>query len=161
MARLNDSERDAILSEFHIGKSQNYLAKKYLVSTATINKLCKGITPKYADKVNAVSAIKCELSNESKYLSECFDAEVNEKTKHLKLINDNATKLADKLSKMTDEIDSAQDLKFLCDANDRLAITLRVADRHAPKQDISLTNANQVNITPNEITKAIFEALPD
>lgn len=137
MARLTDEDREQILADFNIGKSQNELARKYKCSTATINKLCKGLVPKYKDKVNAVATIKSELANESEYQSECFDAEVNEKTKHLKLINDNATKLAGKLSTMADQIDTPIDLKTLVDANDKLAITLKVADRHAPKIDIT------------------------
>lgn len=80
-----------------------------------------------------------------------LDEIAEESIRHKKLINDNATKLADKLSKMTDEIDSAQDLKFLAEANDRLAITLKIADRHAPKTEINNTNANQVN-NDNKLT---------
>jgi len=49
----------------------------------------------------------------------------------------NAEKLAKKLNTMTDQIDSPNDMKTLADANDRLAITLKVADRHAPKIDIT------------------------
>lgn len=150
MARLTDSDRDKILSDFHIGKSQNELAKKYKCSPATINKLCKGLVPKYLDKVNTIVSIKSELASESEYQSECFETEVNEKLKHIKLINDNATKLADKLSKMADSIDTANDLKLLVDANDKLSITLKVSDRHAPKQDINLTNAQQ-NIENKQI----------
>jgi uncharacterized protein YjcR len=110
LARLTDDDREKILSDYHIGKSQNELAKKYKCSPATINKLCKGIQPKYKDKVNAVASVKAELATESEYQSECFYAEVNEKTKHLKLINDNATKLADKLSTMADNIDTPYDM---------------------------------------------------
>lgn len=55
----------------------------------------------------------------------------------------------------------ASDIKEIIESTDKAAITLKVADRHAPKTEISNTNANQVNLTPNEITKAISEALPD
>ena len=92
MARLTDNKRDMIISDFNIGKSQNQLAKDYECSPATINKLCKGKTPKYKDKVNTFVAIKSELINESEYQSECFDKEVNELMKNKEMIL-NLTKL--------------------------------------------------------------------
>ena len=72
--------------------------------------------------------------------------------RHKKLINDNATKLANKLATMADQIDSPSDLKTLAEANDRLAITLKVADRHAPKQDINVNaTAGAVASAPTQI----------
>lgn len=79
--QLKQNDRDEILAEFHTGISQNQLAKNHKVSTATINKICKGIKPKFKEKVNAVATIKAELSLESEYQSECFDKEVNRKAK--------------------------------------------------------------------------------
>lgn len=43
MAKLTDDLKDKIISDFHIGKSQNWLATNYNLSPATINKLCKGL----------------------------------------------------------------------------------------------------------------------
>ena len=43
MARLTDEIRAKIVDDFHLGKSQNWLATQYEVSPATINKLCKGL----------------------------------------------------------------------------------------------------------------------
>lgn len=146
MARLNDKQRDMILADFHIGKSQNELAKKYDVSPATINKLCKGLVPKYKDKVNDVVALKSQLSKESEYQSECFDKEVNDKLRRANLVYGNAEKALGKLNTMIDEVDNAIDLKTLIDANDKASLTLKVNERFAPKQDINLTNAQQNNI---------------
>lgn len=50
---------------------------------------------------------------------------------------------------------SPSDIKEVIDSTDKAAITLKVADRHAPKQDINLTNAQQ----NNEPVKIIFERL--
>lgn len=86
MARLTQGTKDKILADFHIGKSQNFLAKEYECSPATINKICKGVIPKYKDKVNSVVAIKSELSKESEYQSECFDKEVNTKLRRAGLV---------------------------------------------------------------------------
>lgn len=143
MAKLNDDIKERILADWKAGVSQNELARRYKVSPATINKLCKGIVQSNLNLVNAKVAVVSALSQKSECEVNSIEAEVNTKVKHLKLINDNATKLADKLSKMADDIDSANDLKTLVEANDRLAITLKVADRHAPKIELNNTNAQQ------------------
>jgi len=75
-----------------------------------------------------------------------LDEVAEESIRHKKLINDNATKLSAKLSKMVDEIEEPQDLRHLVEANDKLAITLKVADRHAPKTVIENSN-QQLNNT--------------
>ena len=69
-----------------------------------------------------------------------LDEIANENIRYKKLINDNATKLANKLATMTDQVDEPQDLKYLVEANDKLAITLKVAERHAPKTTIENNN---------------------
>jgi len=61
----------------------------------------------------------------------------NEAIRREGLIFGNAEKLAKKLGTMSDQIDTPNDLKTLAEANDKLAITLRVADRHAPKIDVT------------------------
>jgi len=68
----------------------------------------------------------------------------DEALRHKRLIYDNATKLADKLRKLTDEVDTAQDIRHLVEANDKLSITLKVNERHAPKTEI-----NNQNLTKN------------
>lgn len=55
----------------------------------------------------------------------------------------------------------SSDIKNHVEAVDKASLTLKVNDRHAPKNDISLTNAVQNNFTPNELTSAIAEALPN
>lgn len=83
MARLTDDQRERILADFHVGKSQNELAKIYEVSPATINRLCKGLAPKHADKVNALTRIKTELADESECQVNAIHREVDERTKHI------------------------------------------------------------------------------
>lgn len=87
MARLTDEEREKILADFHAGKSQQSLAKKYEVSTATINKLCKGVTPKNAEKVNTLTRINIELSEQSEQEVNAVRSEVDERTKHVLFFN--------------------------------------------------------------------------
>ena len=86
MARLTDKKKEDILNKFHLGKSQYKLAKEFEVSPATINKICKGITPKFNDLVNEQVAINTKLSKESERLVNAFDKEVNEKTRRANLV---------------------------------------------------------------------------
>lgn len=90
MARLNDVQREKILADFHIGKSQNELAKKYEVSPATINKLCKGVIPKHLENVNALTRINTELAGESEYQVNAIHKEVDERTRHIQFFTHSA-----------------------------------------------------------------------
>lgn len=152
MARLTDEDRENILALFHTGEySNNDIAKKYNTSHTTINKITKNLTPKHKDKVSTLVSVKSELAKESFKEIQAVETLVEEKTKHLKLINDNATKLAQKINVMTDEVCEAKDIKDLVDANDKLSITLGVNQRHANSQvNISNTNATQTNIELNK-----------
>lgn len=76
---------------------------------------------------------------------EVHDELFNEKTRHIKLINDNAEKLAGKISTMADQIDKPDELRHLVEANDKLSITLKVSDRHAPKGDVNVNTTASVN----------------
>jgi len=146
MARLKDSEKELLLADFHTGHyTQRELAKRYDVSTATVNKLTKGIIPKHEQKVNAIITAHAELEGESEQEVNAVFTIVEEKKKHMKLIHDNATKLANKLNKLTDEVDTAQDIRHLVEANDKLSITLKVNERHAPKTEINNQNLTQNN----------------
>ena len=87
MARLTDDQREKILADFHAGKSQRELAKRYEVSPATINSLCKGIEPKNLDKVNALTRIKTELAEQTEHEVNAVQKEVEERTKHILFFN--------------------------------------------------------------------------
>ena len=181
MARLTDKQRDMIISDFNIGVSQNQLALKYECSPATINKLCKGLEPKYKDKVNTVVAIKSELSKESEYQSECFDKEVNDKLRRKGLVFNATEKLLKKASQMIDKnsvVDrinvgdgvqnfeprelNTTDFKNLIDTIDKASITLGINPRHA-NTNIKVDNNNlqQTNLSIEDISLAIANGLPD
>jgi len=149
MARLTEKEREQVLADYNVGKSQNELARKYRCSPATINKLCKGVIPKYKEKVNAVATIKGELQSESEYQSECFNEEVNNKLKNITLIH-KLTKLnlKDISEKLGDGLSSISDNKFAQEAIDKASITLNVNQRHATT---NITNTNtQVSVDVNQ-----------
>lgn len=168
MAKLTDDLKDKILSDFHIGKSQNWLATNYNLSPATINKLCKGLVPKYKEKVNTIVSIKSELSNESEYQSFTFDKEVNNQLRLKQIVFNASEKLLVKATKMIEknqtvdklnigagiqqieprELDSS-DLKNLADTIDKASITLGVNQRHSNSQ-ININNENN-QATQNNI----------
>jgi hypothetical protein len=63
---------------------------------------------------------------------------------------------------MIDQIDTPNDALTIANTNDKLAITLKVADRHAPKIELNNTNAQQNNnMTKEEIMQAVAEVLPN
>ena len=142
MARLTPGQRELILADYHTGHyTQRELAKKYEVSTRTINNLVKGLEPKHEDKVNAMVAVARELSKESTTEVNAVNTIVNKKIDRENLIFGNAEKLANKLFTMIDQIDTPNDALTIANANDKLAVTLKVADRHAPKIDITQQTA--------------------
>ena len=170
MARLTQDTKDKILADFHIGESQNELSRKYECSPATINRICKGIKPKYKDKVNTVVSIKSDLYNESEYQSECFDKEVNDKLRRSGLVFNATEKLLKKAAQMIDKnsvVDkinvgdgvqnfeprelNTSDFKNLIDTIDKASITLGINPRHA-NTNIKVDNNNtQENNMPMQI----------
>ena len=158
MARLTDNAKELILADYHTNKySQRDLAKKHNVSVGTISKLTKEIEPQNEHLVNAQTSIiraNEELPNEQ------MNAIMNTSHDILRrenLIYGNAELMASKVPDIvnsfivekkdeeTGEITKeflmgTKDMKELAEANDKLAITLKVAERHAPKTTIENNN---------------------
>lgn len=105
MARLTEDQKEQIVADFHVGKSQNELAKKYEVSPATINKLCKGLAPKHLEKVNTLTRINTELAAESECQVNAIHREVDERTRHLAYFNDASYRVTEKALRILDEKD--------------------------------------------------------
>jgi len=105
MARLTNEQKELILADFHTGYfSQRKLAEKYEVSTATINKLTKGVEPKHIDKVNAQVSINTSLANESKQEVNAFTSVVNDRTKHLIYFQNSALNGQQKANDLLDSL---------------------------------------------------------
>ena len=154
MARLTDKDRELILADYHTGHyTVRELALKHSVGKSTIAKMVKDIEPKNRTNVDTLIAVHSELAEQSGQEVDSVSVLVDNKTKHLKLINDNATKLAQKLALMADNIEDAQDMKHLVEANDKLSITLKVNERHAPKA----VTAIQVNNEDKEVKSGVGE----
>ena len=144
MPRLTAEDKELILADYHTGHySVRDLAIKHRdkAGKTAIGNLVKDVEPKNRDNVDALIAIHTDLAEQSGQEVDSVSSLVDKKTEHLKMINDNATLLGKKLKIMAEQIDSPYDLKTLVDANDRLAITTKVADRHAPKIDITQQTA--------------------
>lgn len=108
-----------------------------------------------SDYVEAKEIIASKKGTEKEQSIICADEVADEKIRYKRLINDNATKLAGKINKLADSTDDPQDIKHLVDANDKLAITLKVAERHAPKTEINnnnLQNNSGVLAIPSPVT---------
>lgn len=97
-----------------------------------------------------VTAVK-ETMKETPIALEVHNELHDEKIRRENLIFGNAEKLASKLLTMADQIDTPNDLKTLSEANDKLAITLKVADRHAPKIDVTQLQQQGSTTTTVEI----------
>jgi predicted DNA-binding protein YlxM (UPF0122 family) len=98
-----------------------------------------------ADYIEAREIIAVKKGTEKEQSIVCADEVADEKIRHKKLIYGNAEKLAEKLMIMADQVDQAQDMRHLVEANDKLSITLKVNERFAPKTEITNTNATQNN----------------
>jgi len=162
MARLTDEQRELILADWHTGQySHSTLGKKYNTSHVTIGKIVKDIEPKHAEKVTAQIAINTELAEASYNEVTAIETIVKEKTKHLQFINNLTLKNLQVMGKKIDEDLTMIDHKAVQDTIDKAAITLKVADRHSPKQDINIqnTNATQNNIQPLTEDEAKNKAL--
>ena len=147
MARLKDKQREDIINAYHIGKSIYQIAKDFEVSTATVHKLVKDLTPKLKDEVKAEIAIKSKLLNESESLVKAFDDEVKEKTRNREFLNNATLKNVSTMIKKVNEETTIGEHFTVQQTIDKAGQTLGVIDRFAPKQDINLTNAQQNNIT--------------
>jgi len=155
VAKLTEDIKQKIVADWKAGVSQNQLAKRYDVSPATINKLCKGIEQSNIHLVNSQVSVITELNGKSEYEVNSITAEVNDKVRRHSLINNNAELIASKIPTMLEQIDSPSDLKTLAEANDRLAITLKVADRHAKSGDVNVNATAAVGI--QTITRKIVD----
>ena len=52
---------------------------------------------------------------------------------------------------MIDQVDTPSDLRTIVELVDKASITLKVSDRHAPKIEVTNTNAQQNNSEPPKI----------
>jgi len=115
-----------------------------------------------SDYIEAKVIIAEKKGNEKRNTLEVLDNIADEKIRHRHIINSNAELLASHIPKVIKSLITKQinqdtgkeeeiyaldskTVRELAEANDRISITLKVNERHAPKTDINLTNAQQNN----------------
>jgi hypothetical protein len=108
MAKLTDDIKSKILADWSVGISQNQLAKKYNMSPATINKLCKGVEQSNVDLVNSKVAVITALQSKTEYEVNSIESEVNTKVRRSGLVFGGLESLA-KLAKETIEANKIVD----------------------------------------------------
>ena len=154
MARLTDKDRELILAEYHTGEyTQRELSKRHGVAVGTVSKITKEETVQNEHIMNAQTTVlraSSELPNEQ---TNAIMNAAQEKLRRENLVFGNAEKLAKKIGELADRIEDPQDIKNLVDANDKNSITLKVSERHAPKQ----VTAIQVNNEEKEVRSGVGE----
>ena len=160
MARLTDKDREQILADFHTGQYTNRaVAEKYEVTHVTIGKVVKGVKPKYKELVTTQVAINTELAEASIQEVTSVTNEVTKLTRYTNLVHRIQEKALGKAENMLDSIEAPSDLKLIVEAVDRAAITLKVAERHAPKAvtAIQVNDTKEVKSGVGELYKVINE----
>jgi hypothetical protein len=125
MARLTDEMRERIVNLWRCGESQNSLAKRFPVSVATINKLCKGVPQDNAEIVNAQVQINQLLSQKVNTEVNAINQMVEEKTVLGKFFRDSAVKNQHLSNNKIDDLNSSGDGLSLNDLEAHSRITAR------------------------------------
>jgi predicted DNA-binding protein YlxM (UPF0122 family) len=165
----SDNQWDKAKAYYEAGLSLSKIKDKTGIARNTISQRAKreqweqGANADYIEAREIIAEKKGTiLEQQGQVFLNALDEVAEDNIRRKGLVYGNAEKLAKKLSIMADQIDTPNDLKTLSEANDRLAITLKVADRHAPKIELNNTNAQQNNnMTKEEIMQAVAEVLPN
>lgn len=125
-----------------------------------------------ADYIEAKKTLAVKKGTEKGTTLQVLDDIADEQIRREKLIYGNAELIANTIPKMIDSMTikeedketgevieklavSPSDLKLLAEANDKLAITLKVADRHAKSGDVNVNT--QTNVGIQTITRKIVD----
>lgn len=162
---ISQTQWDKAKTLFEAGLSLSQIADKTGIDKSTISKKAKFNSWQSGEHSDYIEAKKKIVEKKSTLPVEkinTLDEIADEQIRRQSLIFGNAELLANQIPQLlqntiVDEIDretgeitqkqsiTPSDLKILAEANDRIAITLKVADRHAPKTEIVNTNAQQNN----------------
>ena len=145
---ISKTQWDKARGYYEAGLSLADIKERTGIDRSTISKKAKNQQWQHGantDYIEAKELIADKKSTKNQQVLNIADEIAEEKIRHKKIIYDNATKLADKLNVMADQVDEPQDLKALVEANDKLSITLKVSERHAPKVSVEQNTAVQTN----------------
>lgn len=153
MARPSKYNWDEIRQAYESGATIDYLVKKYDVLKKTLENKISSKKWEVMGEVNSVINDIAEGYGRVSGLKEKFpekapiiDDLIEERTKHLTYINNLTLKNLSVMGKKINEDISIFEHKAVQETIDKGAVSLGVADRFAPKNEINNTNAQQ-NIT--------------
>jgi len=157
MAYTKEQWKDA-RGYYEAGLSLSKIVIKTGIGKTTISQKAKreqwehGANTDYIEAKEIIVSKKGTISEQSLVIA---DEIAHENVRFKNLINGNAEKLASKLALMADSIEDAQDIRHLVEANDKLSITLKVNERHAPKIDVTQqlgiqTVSRTINVNPSK-----------
>lgn len=140
---------------YEAGLSLSKITDKTTIARNTISQRAKreqwehGKNTDYIEAKEIIAIKKGTISDKKEQVSlMCADEVADENIRYKRLIFGNAEKLAGKITIMTDQVDTPNDVRTLVEANDKLAVTLKVADRHS-NQNINVNTQN--NLQQNNI----------
>lgn len=143
---LSNKEILELSAEHKTGRySQRELAKRFNISPAYVNKIVKNIDKIDEEVVNAGIAYKTALASRDEHSVNAIENTVNEATKHLAYINNLTLKNLSVMAKKINEDTTIAEHKMISEAVDKSAITLKVAERHAPKMEVK-QELNQTDV---------------
>ena len=162
---IGKTQWDKAKGYYEAGLTLAAIKEKTGIDRSTISKKAKNQQWQHGantDYIEAKVLIAEKKSTKNQQVLNIADEVAEEKIRHRNLINGNAELLASKIPEIirgfelekedaeTGEITTvseitSNDIKTLAEANDKLAITLKIADRHAPKIELTNTNATQTN----------------
>ena len=160
---LSNKEILELSAEHKTGRySQRELAKRFNISPAYVNKIVKNIDKIDEEVVNAGIAYKTALASRDEHSVNAIENTVNEATKHLAYINNLTLKNLSVMAKKINEDTTIAEHKMISETVDKSAITLKVAERHAPKVQIDTGDKETNNfLTVEQVSKAVADGLPD
>ena len=150
MARLTEEQREQIVDRWRCGESQNSIAKRFPISVATVNKLCKGVPQDNVDLVNAQVFINQELSSKVNNEVNTINQVVDERTRHLIFFQNSALK-GQKLA--NDALDYIVDRYNNADDDEKEELTGKAM--YVAKEHSTVTNKNKETVLGKQPDTAI------
>ncbi len=136
--------------------SLSQISDKVGIGKSAISKMAKNQqwnNEENSDYIEAKKTLAVKKSTLNSTVIQTLDDIADEQIRNKNLVYGVTQKALQKAHDLLDEIDNANDLKAIVELSDKASITLKVNERHAPKQDINLTNAQQNNDNKNLIVE--------
>lgn len=181
MAKLSEQDKKNLIADWKTGRfSQRELVEKYGASKGTVGNLTKGIEQKNGHIVDAqitvltakailppeeMGAIMLTAQEEiynNQLVTNATQLNLVRITEHIS-VNKKLEKInvGDGVQQFEEVGLGSGDYLNIQNAIDKASITLKVSDRHAPRQEIKVEQGMQNNLSIEAISKAVADGLPD